>query len=183
MEDQTENTEKLKLKIESLQNKLAEYEKPVKPPHDNKVNLMEQDTRLKDTFDSLHDGVIVLDRNFHYIYWNRAMANITGLSGKQVLGLNKVAWEIFPHLVEQGVDKMMRRAMRGEVVQRKNIPFSLPGGKTGFTNEILMPLRSEDEKIYGVRCCAGCDRADPNGKGPGIHLCHFGSGSVHQQPG
>jgi len=150
MEDQTDNTERLKLKIESLQNKLAEYAKPVKPPHDNKVNLMEQNTRLKDTFDSFHDGVIVLDRNFHYSYWNRAMEKIVGMSGEQVLGMDKTAWEIFPHLAEQGVDKMMRRAMRGEVVRRKNIPYSLPGGKTGFTNEILMPLRSEDGKIYGV---------------------------------
>ena len=150
MEDRSEHDERVKRGIERSQKKLDEGRNSTAIRQMTEDDLLKKNAQLRDIFDSFHDGVVVLDRDFRYIYWNHAMEEISGVSGKEIFRSNKTAWEIFPHLVEQGVDKMMRRAMRGEVVKRKNIPYTLPGGKSGFTNELLTPLRSQDGMIYGV---------------------------------
>jgi len=150
MEDRSEHDERAKRGSERSQKKLNEDQNLTAMRQMTEDDLLKKNAQLRDVFDSFHDGVVVLDRNFRYIYWNHAMEEISGVPGKEIFLSDKTAWEIFPHLAEQGVDKMMRRAMRGEVVKRKNIPYTLPGGKSGFTNEILTPLRSQDGKIYGI---------------------------------
>lgn len=150
MEDRSEDDERMKREIERSQKKLDEGRNSTTIRRKSEDDLLEKNVQLRDVFDSFHDGVLVLDRNFHYIYWNHAMEEISGVPGEEIFRSDKTAWEIFPHLAEQGVDKLMRRAMRGEAVKRKNIPYTLPEGKSGFTNEILTPLRSRDGKIYGV---------------------------------
>jgi PAS domain S-box-containing protein len=83
--------------------------------------LRESEALLNDILETMSDGILVLDSNFHYRYWNRRMEEISKVPREQLIGSDKHPWDIFPHLTEQGVDKMMQRAMRGEVVRREDI--------------------------------------------------------------
>ena len=105
---------------------------------------------LSNIIESMGDGIVVLDRDFLYTYWNHAMEQISKTSKEEVLNSGKVAWDLFPHLVEQGVDEMMQKAMRGEVSQREDIPYCLRDGTTGFTSEVFFPLRAEASGIQGI---------------------------------
>jgi two-component system, sensor histidine kinase and response regulator len=103
---------------------------------------------LSNIVESMSEGILVLNRNFHITYWNNAMEKI---SKTQIDKLpNKVVWEIFPHLVEQGVDKMIRKTMQGVMTNREDIPYCLPDGTEGFTSETYLPLKSEEKEIRGI---------------------------------
>ena len=100
--------------------------------------------------DSVSDGILAMDPNFHYTHWNRAMERIFKIPREEVVGVKKRPWELFPHLAEQGGAEMMRKSMRGEVVQREDIPYRLKDGTEGFTSEIFLPLRTPDGEIRGI---------------------------------
>jgi two-component sensor histidine kinase len=78
------------------------------------------------------------------------MERISKTPRKKLLESDKVAWQLFPHLVEEGVDKMMKSAMKGKVVRRDDIPFCLRDGTSGFTSEVFLPLKTAQGKIRGV---------------------------------
>ncbi len=112
--------------------------------------LRESEELLSNILESMSDGILVLDRNFNYTYWNREMERISKTPREEVINNKKKAWEIFPHLAEQGVDELMRKAMKGEVVERGNIPFRLHDGTTGFTSESFFPLKNLNGENRGV---------------------------------
>ena len=59
------------------------------------------------------EGIIVYDRNLRYVAWNKFMEHLTGASAKDVLG--RKALDLFPHLSETGVDRLLNRAIeRGD---------------------------------------------------------------------
>jgi len=103
-------------------------------------------------FDSMSDGIAVLDREFRIVAWNAAMEKTSGVLREELIGSDKRAWEIFPHLSAQGMDELMQRAMRGETVARDDVPFDVPGRKEGFTSETYHPLRSPSGEIRGIVC-------------------------------
>jgi PAS domain S-box-containing protein len=100
--------------------------------------------------ESMSDGILVLDRDFHYVHWNRAMEVISGVQREELVGSDRLPWQAFPHLREQGVDELMRRAMCGEVVQRDDIPYRLPDGTEGATSEIYFPLKTGEGEVTGI---------------------------------
>jgi len=112
--------------------------------------LQENEVLLTSIIESMSDGILVLDPNFYYTYWNRSMERISKTSRQEVVDNGKVAWEIFPHLAEEGTDKMMREAMGGKTVERENIPYCLRDGTTGFTSEVFLPLRTTTGEMKGV---------------------------------
>ena len=100
--------------------------------------------------ESMSDGVMVLDREFHFLYWNRAMEELTGVRRSEVLGHAELPWEIFPHLEDLGVDRMMQRAMTGERQIATNLVHEFGNGLQRSTNEIYRPLRDAEGEIQGV---------------------------------
>jgi PAS domain S-box-containing protein len=100
--------------------------------------------------ESMRDGIIVMDRNFHYTYWNQAMESITKISREDAVNSDKCPWEQFPHLAEQGIDRMMKEAMDGTAVSKDDIPYRLTDGTEGFTSEMFLPLRKESGTIRGI---------------------------------
>ncbi|MDY6836714.1 MAG: response regulator [Thermodesulfobacteriota bacterium] len=112
--------------------------------------LQESEALLTSIVESMSDGILVLDRNFHYTYWNRAMERISKTARKEVINTGKVAWELFPHLAEEGIDKVIQEAMGGRTVETENIPYYLRDGTTGFTSEVFRPLRTSAGEIKGV---------------------------------
>jgi len=117
-----------------------------------KAVLKERDGFLINVFSSIHDGIVVLDRNFHFTFWNPAMEQLTDIPSEELVGTDRLPWEIFPHLAEQGLKELMERAMRGEVSQREQVPYRLVNGKEGFTSETYYPLKTASGDTAGIVC-------------------------------
>jgi PAS domain S-box-containing protein len=100
----------------------------------------------------MSDGIAILDTGFRFLRWNRAMETLTGVPRGELMASDRPAWEVFPHLREQGMDELMRAAMTGEVVGRECVPFLLPDGKEGFTSDTYFPVRGEDGQVQGIAC-------------------------------
>lgn len=100
--------------------------------------------------ESMSDGILALDKDFHYTHWNPAMEKIFKVKKENIVGTNKLPWEIFPHLKEHSVDGMMKQAMRGNVMVRENIPYCLSDGTEGFTSETFFPMRTPTGEISGI---------------------------------
>jgi PAS domain S-box-containing protein len=112
--------------------------------------LRKQEELLSNALESMEDGILVLDRNFHITYWNSSMEKISKVSRDKVLNSGKVPWKIFPNLKKTKVDEMMKQAMMGEVVKRERIPSESANRKRMFTSEMYMPLRNPEGDIYGI---------------------------------
>ncbi|MDD5010875.1 MAG: PAS domain S-box protein, partial [Phycisphaerae bacterium] len=94
-------------------------------------------------------GIIVYDRQFRYIEWNAFMENITGMKKKDVIGKN--ALEVFPHVLEQGIDKLLKQALNGETVSSDDIQYRCPQTeKTGWVINTYTPHRNSTGLIIGV---------------------------------
>ena len=55
------------------------------------------------------EGIIVYDRDLRYVAWNKFLEHLTGALAEDVLG--QKAFDLFPHLSETGVDKLLNRAL------------------------------------------------------------------------
>jgi PAS domain S-box-containing protein len=98
---------------------------------------------------SVGAGVIVYDREFRYREWNRFMEDLTGMKKESVLG--RTAFEIFPHLQEQGIDRLLEKALSGETVVSPDMRFRAPAtGKSGWTVGTYAPHKNAGGEIIGV---------------------------------
>ena len=100
--------------------------------------------------ESMSDGLMVLDGDFNITYWNQAMENISQIQRQDAVNSGKLPWDLFPHLAEQGIDKMMKEAMAGTVAAKDDIPYRLADGSQGFTSEMFLPLRTASGDIRGI---------------------------------
>jgi PAS domain S-box-containing protein len=112
--------------------------------------LSQREQLLNSILESMRDGILVLDREYRFTYWNRAMEEMTRVPREQLLGTEQQPWDIFPHLSQQGTDELMREAMQGRAVGRDEIPYHLPDGSQGFTSENFFPLCSGGREIEGI---------------------------------
>jgi PAS domain S-box-containing protein len=95
------------------------------------------------------EGVIVYDKKFRYLEWNPFMEDLTCLKKDTLLG--KCALDIFPHLKEQGIDKLLRRALSGETVTSADVLYRSPEtGKSGWVMGTYTPHRNGSGDIVGV---------------------------------
>ncbi|MFH2204081.1 MAG: PAS domain S-box protein, partial [Elusimicrobiota bacterium] len=92
-------------------------------------------------------GIIVYDKELRFLVWNEKMERISGVPASEVLG--KRALDVFPFLKEQGVDKMLQRALAGVEVQSPDRPFNHKAGK-GWVTSRYVPHRDSDGNIVGV---------------------------------
>jgi len=100
--------------------------------------------------ESMSDGIMVLDGDFNITYWNQAMEKISLIQRQDAVNSGKLPWDLFPHLAEQGTDKMMKEAMAGSMVAKDDIPYRLADGRERFTSEMFLPLRTASGDIRGI---------------------------------
>jgi len=111
--------------------------------------LRESSQLNKQIIASVHEGVIVYDRDLRYVLWNPYMEEMSGLSNEQVAG--KHPWDLFPYLREIGIEGLLRKALAGETVIGPDIPYSMPrSGKSGWGSGHFGPLRNASGEIVGV---------------------------------
>jgi len=114
------------------------------------VNLHASQELYTNVVESMNEGVLVLDRDFRFISWNRAMETLSRTSREEVIGKEALPWEILPHLVDVGVERMMRRAMAGKPQRAVNLTHELEAGVSLITHETYRPLRGSEGEIRGV---------------------------------
>ncbi|HVE80372.1 MAG TPA: ATP-binding protein [Gemmatimonadaceae bacterium] len=94
------------------------------------------------------DGVIAFDREFRYTTWNPAMEHLSGVSAAEALG--RVAFDVFPFLVETGEDRHFREALAGRTGSSSDRPFTVPAtGRSGFYEARYAPLRDPAGAVVG----------------------------------
>jgi PAS domain S-box-containing protein len=111
--------------------------------------LRESERFNKEIISSANEGIIVYDREFRYIVWNRFMEELTGLPAGEVLGMS--AFDVFPHLRDQGVDLLLDRALDGATIAAPDLTYYVPqSGKTGWIAGTYAPYRNSRGEIVGV---------------------------------
>jgi len=117
--------------------------------HQTKKALREANQFIHEVISSAGEGIIVYDREFRYVLWNHFMEELTGTPAEQVLG--KKAQDLFPHLREQGVDRLLEQALAGETLVSQDIPYHIPqSGKSGWVIGTYVPHRDAEGNIIGV---------------------------------
>ncbi len=111
--------------------------------------LRETNRFAHEIIENAGEGIIVLDSEFRYVLWNRFMENMTGMEAKEVIG--KAAPDLFPHVREQHVDELLRRALSGETVSAPDIHYVVPAtGREGWVSAVYRPHADANGKIVGV---------------------------------
>ncbi|MBP8695358.1 MAG: PAS domain S-box protein [Syntrophobacterales bacterium] len=111
--------------------------------------LRESERFNKEIISSANEGIIVYDREFRFIVWNRFMEELTGLAADAVLGVS--AFDVFPHLRDQGVDLLLDRALEGATIAAPDLTYYVPqSGKTGWIAGTYAPYRNSRGEIVGV---------------------------------
>jgi diguanylate cyclase (GGDEF)-like protein/PAS domain S-box-containing protein len=113
------------------------------------TSLRASDGFATEILENAGEGIVVYDRELRYVIWNRFMEELTGVSAGDVLG--KSAPEVFPHLREQQVEELIRRALAGESVATPDIHDYVPGGRRqGWISAVYRPHYDSDGDIAGV---------------------------------
>jgi formate hydrogenlyase transcriptional activator len=96
------------------------------------------------------EGIIFYDRELRYQLFNPFMERLTGRSAEEVLG--RVATEVFPRLRSSGVEEVLKRALRGETVQVRDIlvPKHSADGRDVWESCSFAPHRDATGTITGV---------------------------------
>ena len=81
-----------------------------------------------------------------YTLWNAAMERYSGVSAAEVLG--RCAFDVFPHLVRIGVDRLFHRALAGETTVVENYEVE-SDGKRRYFDRHYAPLHDRTGVIVG----------------------------------
>jgi PAS domain S-box-containing protein len=92
-------------------------------------------------------GLVALDVDFRFTFWNDTMLRITGLGLDDVMGRRAV--DAFPFIGEQ--EENLGRALAGETVAAGRRPFAV-GDRTGILDGYFAPFIDQDGEVVGVVC-------------------------------
>ncbi len=111
--------------------------------------LRETNQFAAEIIENAGEGIVVYDREFRYLLWNRFMEDMTGIPAEDLIG--KRAPDLFPHIREQHVDELIRQAMQGQTVASPDIHYFIPGtDKRGWVSSVYRPHYDANGKIVGV---------------------------------
>ena len=104
----------------------------------------------QEIMEGAEEGIIVYDPELRYQLWNPFMERLTGKRAKDVLG--KVASEAFPHLLANGIESALKRALSGEVVHIADVLVSKHSaeGEDVWESCTFGPHRDAQGSIVGV---------------------------------
>jgi PAS domain S-box-containing protein len=111
--------------------------------------LQEANELNQEILSSVQEGIIVHDRQLRYALWNPFMERISGMKKEDVLGRHPL--DLFPFLAKVGVYAQIERALTGESVTIRNVPYTVPQTKqAGWCDNTFAPLRDAAGEIVGV---------------------------------
>ncbi len=115
----------------------------------NENRLRQSELFDREIVSGAREGIVVYDRELRYQVWNPFMEELTGMPASRVLG--KDALELFPHLRQESLDKLLARALAGETVQSPDVCYQVSeSGRTGWVSSIFSPHLGTDGDVVGV---------------------------------
>jgi PAS domain S-box-containing protein len=94
------------------------------------------------------EGIIGLDNEFRYIVWNSAMEATSGVSRRELLGVN--LFDRRPDLRGTPIEAAWRATMEGRRTTLRDRPYKFPqSGRSGFNDIDFAPLYGPDRTIIG----------------------------------
>ena len=93
---------------------------------DEKYN--ETESKLKLVLENTSEGIVILDKNLTYTFWNKAEEKLTDIKKEEVLG--KTVEEAFPGFEKSDFYKMYQRILESGKPEEMTADFTLPNGKT-----------------------------------------------------
>jgi PAS domain S-box-containing protein len=118
---------------------------------DAEARLRRSEDMLRKIVENVPVGVWTSDERFNLLVWNRAQETMTGVSREAVLGKN--IFDLFPSLVESGLEKKSRRVLEtGKPLTLNNYPFFDAKLKRAqyYLNIKAFPILGEDDEPDGV---------------------------------
>jgi PAS domain S-box-containing protein len=116
---------------------------------DTQRSLVENQILMNDILTSIDEGILVLDRQFRVIYWNREMEKISGKKKEDILYKEEL-WTHFPHLLKNRIADTIRKTLEGGSSEPRAVPYMLEGRRDGYTFEKYLPLKNSKGQISGV---------------------------------
>ena len=113
-----------------------------------KIQEREEESYFPLIFNSMMNGIVVLNKDLEVVLWNKTQEEFSGLTIDQVRGKNII--RLFPWLREQGLEDDFRAALNGDRISRERVPYKKPDGSTGYADRDNMPLRNKEGKIIGI---------------------------------
>jgi PAS domain S-box-containing protein len=108
----------------------------------------ESGSLLENVVRSSVDGILAFDRECRYVLWNAAMERLSGVPESRTLG--RIAFDVFPFLLEIGEDEYFHRALRGESSVAHDRPFSIPEtNREGIFEGYYSPLLDANGEVVG----------------------------------
>lgn len=112
--------------------------------------LRENKQLLSNVLESMDEAVAVFDENFTYQLVNKKHDEFTEPAGKtrqDIIG--KTLLEAFPEFKESATEKMIKKAMKGEIISGIE-SLHIHGEKSFWVKESYCPLKDKDGGIFGV---------------------------------
>jgi diguanylate cyclase (GGDEF)-like protein/PAS domain S-box-containing protein len=111
--------------------------------------VSETDRFAAEIIENAGEGIVLYDPELRYVLWNHFMEELTGLRADEVIGYT--AADIFPHIHEQQVDVMLRRALAGETVSSPDIHYEIASTqRSGWVSSVYRPHLDADGRVAGV---------------------------------
>ncbi|WP_319521511.1 PAS domain S-box protein [uncultured Desulfosarcina sp.] len=110
--------------------------------------LRENEQLMANILESMNEGVLVLDHEFKYRIVNKKLETL-GAARENLLG--KRPWEAFPYIKGTDVEKRIRSAMKGNVIE--NLEIQLPIVSNGcpvWSRDSFSPLKDVNGSVIGV---------------------------------
>lgn len=103
---------------------------------------------LNNILESINEGVIVLDKDFKHIIFNKSMENMFNTPRQDIIG--KRLQDVFPMFKNSPAEKNYKKAMRGEKPDYMEASMPLSHNPDYWVRDSFSPLRDADGKIIGV---------------------------------
>jgi len=117
---------------------------------ENDIALRQAVQFNQEIMEGAEEGIIVYDSELRYQLWNPFMERLTGKRAKEVLG--KVATEVFPRLLANGIEPAIKRALAGDLIHVADVLVSKHSadGQDVWESCTFGPHRDAQGNIVGV---------------------------------
>ena len=98
-------------------------------------------------FNSIHEGIVVYDKDMRIKAWNPFMENLSKKSADEILG--RFPEEAFPFLSKTGIRNRLSEVLAGHVPPQIEFAYEI-NGVHGWAIDALVPLRNEKDEVAGI---------------------------------
>lgn len=96
---------------------------------------------------SIHEGIVVYDKDMRIKAWNPFMENLSKKSADEILG--RLPEEAFPFLSKTGIRSRLSEVLAGHVPPQIEFAYEI-NGVHGWAIDALVPLRNEKDEVAGI---------------------------------